>query len=451
MEQEMISLAAKIEPGLAMGTYTLSVKQESTIPQSAIEPATFSFRNGAAPYAVAAEDIYSVYPPKEAFGQFERVLPNLVLTNRGLPWERRVEKADGIPWLALLLFDETEGVQELSLSSREAFTQSEKRFCPVQYDSAMPENCMVLDVPAGLFAGVCPAAEDLALCAHARCVCRDNKVTEDNPPEEWLSVLLSTRYPAAASGEKGIKNSCCLVSLEAFGEFLTDSALREEIARGERYETVRIPLLYSWSFYCAAEEFDFKTVFKNLGADAFQLTEQEKGSLTEELRNLLAMGYAPVDHYLRDGSSTVSFYRGPFAAKHEEQEGTEPKMNGDAWLRYDPEMGMLDITYSAAYCLGRQLAMQNAAYASSLHTWRSANKAEAGRIRRRYQLACRLKLHEDIIDRCLEQFRDNRQEPFPDNISGIEGTEQYGALLEECIREQLSRAAGALVGEERKS
>lgn len=456
MEQERIGLASQLKPGLTAGVYTLEARQESTIPGSTVEPAFFSFRCGADPLCMPQSDVYSVYPPRDAFGTFERVLPNLVFTNKTLPWERDVAKAEKLPWLALLLFDETEDAAVRSLPSKEAFTPETGRYCPVVYDSSMAADCMVLDVAAGLFAGVCPDAGDLSLCAHARCVCRDNKVTEENPPEEWLSVLLSTRYPAAVPGGKGIKNSCYVVSVEQFGEFLTDPSLRAEIAGEQMYTTVRVPLLYSWSFYCATEEFDFKTVFEGLDTSAFQLPEIRKNSLPEELRNLLKMGYAPVDHQLRDASSTVSFYRGPFAAYRERDSGMKPKMNGDAWLHYDPDMGMFDISYSAAYCLGRQLALQNGSYSAALHTWRSTDKALAAGIRQRYRLACGLGAERDIRSRCLalmEQEREGAGEGR--DPAGIEGTGQFAAVLEAYIKEMLAQAANGLVSacllpEERK-
>ena len=175
MEQEMIGLASKMEPGLAAGAYTLKASQDSSIPDSKIEPALFSFRCGADPLRMQQTDVYSVYPPREAFGKFERVLPNIVFTNKTLPWERKVNKADKAPWLALLLFDETEDAAITSLPAEEAFTPAQGRYCPVNYDSSMAGSCMILDAAAGLFGSICPDAGDLALCAHcllytSRCV-----------------------------------------------------------------------------------------------------------------------------------------------------------------------------------------------------------------------------------------------------------------------------------------
>ena len=86
MEQERIGLASQLKPGLTAGVYTLEARQESTIPGSTVEPAFFSFRCGADPLCMPHSDVYSVYPPRDAFGNFERVLPNLVFTNKTLPW-----------------------------------------------------------------------------------------------------------------------------------------------------------------------------------------------------------------------------------------------------------------------------------------------------------------------------------------------------------------------------
>lgn len=388
MEQERIKLAASVAPGLAGGIYTLKAEQTATIPNCKIEPAMLAFAAGANPLRLAPEKVYSVYPPKDIYGKFGLLLPHIVFTDKSLLWERKIRGLKGlVPWLALLLFDEREGAVLQSMASKDAFRQTEGIYCPVSYEKGMAEKCMVLDVPAELFAQVCPEAEDLKFTAHARCVSRENKVTEKNMPGEWLAVLLSSRYPASAAGETGIKNSCYVVSLEHFGDFLSKDSARNEIKQGKTFHTVRVPVLYTWSFYCAADSFDFKTVFQGLDAGVFRLPSREDASLPEEAANLAARGYAPVDHHLREGSSTVSWYHGPFLTKTAEENGERPHMGSDEWLRYDPDMGMFDISYSAAFALGRQLALQRTSYAKALCTFRNNNKAEANGRMQHFQMA----------------------------------------------------------------
>lgn len=62
-------------------------------------------------------------------------------------------------------------------------------------------------------------------------------------------------------------------------------------------------------------------------------------------------------------------------------------MGSDEWLRYDPDMGMFDISYSAAFGLGRQLALQRTSYAKALCAFRNNNKAEANGRMQHFQMA----------------------------------------------------------------
>lgn len=396
MEQERIKLAAAVTPGLAGDTYTLRAEQTATIPNCKIEPAVRTFAVGADPLRLSAEQVYSVYPPKDIYGKFSLALPHIVFKDKTLLWERRIGTVKGlVPWLALLLFDEREGAVLRSMASVDAFKPAEGIFCPVGYKEGMAENCMVLDVPAKLFAEVCPGVEDLKFTAHARCVSRENKVTEKNMPGEWLSVLLSSRYPADEVGATGIKNSCYVISLEHFGDFLSDDSQRNKMKQGESYHTVRVPVLYTWSFYCAADTFDFKTVFQGLDAGVLKLPEEDASRMPQEAAELTARGYAPVDHHLREGSSTVSWYHGPFLPKAVKTELEKPHMGSDEWLRYDPDMGMFDISYSAAFCLGRQLALQRTSYSQTLCAFRNNNKAEANVCRQYFEMTERLGLDSD--------------------------------------------------------
>lgn len=54
-------------------------------------------------------DIYATFPPNSASGTFDQNLPHIVLTKRGLPWERYLVEGNKItPWLAVLLFSPDE-------------------------------------------------------------------------------------------------------------------------------------------------------------------------------------------------------------------------------------------------------------------------------------------------------------------------------------------------------
>lgn len=79
--------------------------------------------------------------------------------------------------------------------------------------------------------------------------------------------------------------------------------------------------------------------------------------MQENLLNLLRFVYVPVEYQL-GCKSMMSFYCGSYAAYQKKDCSMAPKMNTDARSYYDLNAGMFENRYSAAYCLGRLLALQ---------------------------------------------------------------------------------------------
>lgn len=377
MDPGFLKFAAHTPPPLPHGTYTLHVEQSTTIPNCTLEPAAFSFTCQAPALTLPPDDVYSVYPPKDSFGKFELTLPHVVLKRRTLPWERTLIPDANLPWMALLLYDETEQTVLQSLPTQQALQPERGIYCPMTVQQDLEPDCLVLDVPIELFCDTFPTGEDLLLSAHARGVSRSRKVTEAQPVDEWLSVLLCNRYPASNTGPNGVKNTVYLVSCEGFAPFLQDCALRGRIRDSGEYHTARIPVLSSWDFYSYREDFDFKTAFLSLSAGPLALPAE--GLSDPEAIHLLSMGFAPLDHLLRNGDHTVSWYRSPLLPYACPFESHAPQFFADARLIYEPEMGMFDLSYSAAFTLGRQLALQSGAFSTALLQWRQSNKQLAAR------------------------------------------------------------------------
>ena len=64
-------------------------------------------------------DVQSTFPPNSSSGTFDQNLPHIVLTKRGLPWERYlVEGNKTTPWLAVLLFSPDELVPPAGSSNQ---------------------------------------------------------------------------------------------------------------------------------------------------------------------------------------------------------------------------------------------------------------------------------------------------------------------------------------------
>jgi hypothetical protein len=76
-------------------------------------------------------------------------------------------------------------------------------------------------------------------------------------------------------------------------------------------------------------------------------------------------------HALRVGGQTVSWYRGPFLPyQSNRQLPTVPIRTADAVTFYDPTVGMMDVSCSSAWTLGRMMALNAASFAAALYKWK---------------------------------------------------------------------------------
>lgn len=356
--------------------YSPDSKEAETLSRAGLKEEQIRIACQAPGLTLDKEEVYSVYPPENAYGLFETTLPHMVLRRKTLPWERRMDIPDA-PWLALLLFSEKEDVSLESLDVSEAFSERPDTYCPVKQKEGYETGtaCMALDVSAELFCRVCPTAEELALLAHARCVNRDHKPAGRTFQEEWVSVLTCSRLPCSGTGDVGFRNTLYLVSLEDFCEFLTDGDLRGLVASQEKWKRVRIPVLAVSSFYSRQEEYGFAKYFRALTADLLRVRQDPKETGAAE--PLLQRGYSAHNHLLRDGGRTVSFYHGPLLPW--DAPCPEPKYEifADARLVYQPELGMFDVSQSAAANLGKMLAIQDGVFGKALLDFRKGNRLKA--------------------------------------------------------------------------
>ncbi|NUO80426.1 hypothetical protein HUU05_10150 [candidate division KSB1 bacterium] len=92
----------------------------------------------------------------------------------------------------------------------------------------------------------------------------------------------------------------------------------------------------------------------------------------------LRMGSAPLRHEMRQGNKAVSWYHGPLVpGKNNARDEIElPVRGADQLVRYNSEYGMFDVSYAAAWELGRLLALQNKRFALDLAQWKR-NHAQA--------------------------------------------------------------------------
>jgi hypothetical protein len=103
------------------------------------------------------------------------------------------------------------------------------------------------------------------------------------------------------------------------------------------------------------------------------------------------MGYTALNHNTRLGEQAVSWYRGPLVPLDLEIEDSYAfRPAPDAAVRYSPLDGMMDVTYAAAFQLGRLLALQDRHFARALHTYRSGVNRQINRVMREEALRAEL-------------------------------------------------------------
>lgn len=185
-------------------------------------------------FTLPATDVAAVYPPRNGHGGFDEYIPQIVISRRTLPWERRLtsdpsaigtptrdqwtpqpnpfpqvpnepQEWGPAPWLALLVFQEGEytlhqNVPLKSVMPADVYTRLEV---------ADGITCDSIEVEFGLLQSVLPSLDELTLLAHVRQVNVDDKELNAASGDGLYAVLMSNRIPAP-----GAKFRACLVSLE---------------------------------------------------------------------------------------------------------------------------------------------------------------------------------------------------------------------------------------------
>ena len=420
-ETGKITFIASHRPPLEDGEYTLTVVQgvkntnlkapaSAAFDESYVNTRKFQVRGER--FSIDSADISSVFPPASSTGEYLDVLPHVVFSRVTLPWERTVGDAADSSWLALLLFDENDPIPETKSVLAGDLT-------PVPFPHAkdgpdQPSNlpagtvsypglvfdygefpyqpCNVIDVPVALFNRIAPGQVDMPWLTHARIVTPEKPqrmgLTADAGQVVETSVIIANRLPT-----RDAHYTVHLVSLEGMASMLPigddykPGAIK--LPNGIPADAVRLVTLTSWSYQPIDPQQSFSSLLKALDAEdnlrVFAIANNSAGTQAADtyVANALHMGYTPLDHQTRQGSKTVSWYRGPFAPfavapgsilpLPGDDGQPAPIASADQAVRYDPENGMMDVSYSAAWQAGRLLALQDKGFSQALYNWKRGN------------------------------------------------------------------------------
>jgi hypothetical protein len=399
------TIAAELPPSLDSGEYQLVLDQgvaQGSSPEGSYGR-TYSFTVAGPRFSLDPTIVHSQYPPAAGIGAYAEYLPQVVLTQASLPWERTITGAPpkrgqaGIaPWLAILLMDDSaaapapvpQTVTVGDLLKPPAGTLGPAvTLEPIQQAG---DECQVVDVAAADFLAVAPAAADLPYLAHVRQVDHSQKATPvpADLQDDWYSVVVGNRF-VQSSGE-GTKTGgrAYLVSLEGFEQYLPGGSA---LPAGTSF--VRLAVMTSWSFTDNGETGEFTRLVDALDKGPLALPPPDPPPSTgpeQDAAAAMAMGYTPLSHTTRQGERAVSWYRGPLVPLPVQAEQTTTWPASDAALRFDPGRGMLDVSYAAAWQLGRLLMLAASDVAQELFDWRRGNQTKLLRLGVRADLRRRL-------------------------------------------------------------
>ena len=406
---------------LPSGSYTIEVTHEL---QGAPEKVQYSkqqiFTVRGPEFVIDANTVMQVYPPNGASDIYDHRVPFLVLADPGLPWERSLvpksppstKKNPLPPWLALVLFAEGEIYLQGATNSPVATTQvsdllkvdpkSETLKPTLPADWVSPElmqsQCKTITIPGATFNSVMPLKTELPFLAHCRAV--------NSPHEDQLlhSVLLGNRLPLANTTTKPPtprRYFAHLVSLEGFADYLGPAPQKTIPTKPNSKDLMDVQMvsLYSWTFVSLPESFlSFEELVKKLIAS--EATNQGGGALRlppvsglpPAVQSRLDDGYVALKFIAGSGDETFAWYRGPFSPVVPQAlppVGPAPGVpvaqatSADALMIYIAEQGLFDMSYAAAWNMGRNLALADAHFAQAINHYVHAAKTAVATIAQR--------------------------------------------------------------------
>ena len=405
-------------PALIAGTYTVTVSHRLTNTDPTAQSPDHlahldaSFDAGrrfavlGPRFSLDPSAIHSVFPPRDSRGEYTDVLAHVVLSNPTMAWQRSPDGSDGTPWLAVLVVHPDDGVVASAACvgdlQRADFTPDPTS--PATRASTLPasavsypgltlepgeswsDRCRVVDIPETFFSTVAPALGDLTWLAHARTVTGTPNGSDDGS----FSVVVANRLP--------VHDTDCtayLVSLEDLSQYLPtiadDGTYRPAAVtvesgpmQGRPATSVRLASLLSWRFRPVEPTETFDGYLEHVSSGPLMRPVDAPATDTPGTTVDLAftLGYTALDHHTRLGDHTVSWVRGPLLPYLADGPPVVPVPDPDSAgdtietaddaVHYDPTTGMFDVTYAAAWQIGRLLAVQNTSFAQALYDWKRA-------------------------------------------------------------------------------
>ncbi|KAG8533525.1 uncharacterized protein KY384_001265 [Bacidia gigantensis] len=385
-------------------------------------------------FTIASDALYSVYPP-ESHSVRPEVLPHVVFNDATVPWERygsyiaeRTPPADyvynRVPWVACLPFttDELKLPPEALQGSKSLFRDTDSLKGGAEQTSSMAVSMAVADVfkldssqVATPFVSAQDTRDDVAnlvfiksmqfnslfakldkqgailsssspdvgrfrFLSHVRKVNTKGMADADEHDDETqtereFGVTVSHRT-GPLKIEEPVSLAAHLLSIEGVEQMQGFPIQQEYVA---------LASLHSWNYMCLPpNSFNLAATFEALARTSGPLrpsVPELKPSIFGEppdpiqtrVMTRIADGYSMVNYRAITGETSAALLRGPFTPTKVQYPQWDLLSNSGAGLQIlDQQLGIMDITYSSAWQLGRTLAMADQPYSTALSRVRKA-------------------------------------------------------------------------------
>lgn len=365
-----------VQPVLSGGSHTINVTQTITEPEGDSFTETARFYVASRAYTLEPDAVFGVSPSENECGDFSRTIPFITLKNATLPWAYRITediKGTPVPWMALVVVSAAEysgggcpvaeGAKESDMTIGDLLGERpsnlyfpDRSLLPAAVAEKEDDLCHVLDLPRKLYDAIMPSFEEMTYLTHGRRV--NLADTEDRvcAMDGDFSVVMANRFVPAGEGE--VQKSVV--------HLLSMLGMQGEIP--DHCDTVRLVSLYHFPVFSIRDHSEaFAGLIENL--------RKNTGAIGYDRKNeVLKQGYVPKKHYTRTGETTYSLYRSPLIPYENKEMDTASEHTADGRLIYDPDKGIFDASYAAAFQMGRLIALNRKADSGLMAAWRKKLK-----------------------------------------------------------------------------
>lgn len=393
------------EPGLPAGTYQILVTQ--SLPNAATDQfsqtVTQTFVAEGPQFTLDPAEIHAQFPAVNANGDFSQVLPNIMLENPKLPWERTITTSSQVPWMALLVLRASEIALDPQTHSP-LITSSVAEFLAT-VPGVLKPDISTAELPATLlassmqsirigtdvFRAVTPRLVELSSLAHVREIDPTHQSVGEQGAQPWYSVLLANRFPdsAADTGDGGAENFVHLVSFEGLTDYLVDDPVWPD-----GVQAVQLVSLANWRFVSTTQPGQtFADLAENLITSAgndpsellLRIPVNADGSAAA---TRISQGYTALSYHTLPGPDSFAWYRGPFSPVPPQPlpATVEFYQHPSQAQIYDQAYGIFDQSYASAWTIGRLAALSDPDFIGSVQQLRSRVLATGRRLLERARM-----------------------------------------------------------------